>query len=83
MANDGGYRSPVRKSKSIKKEEEYCASPVKELRSLCKERGLKSSGVKDVVINRLIEDDEVIYEHADAAERAAAAATENQLFKVG
>lgn len=73
---DGGYRSPVRKSKSIKKEEAYCASPVKDLRSLCKERGLKSSGDKYFVIKRLIEDDDVIYEHADAAERAAAAVTE-------
>ena len=87
MLGEAAYRSPVRSpvrrptrrcysaSPMKVKQELYCASPVRELRSLCKERGLKVSGVKDEVIERLVFDDEIIY-HTDASEMAVKTATE-------
>ncbi|KAL7441883.1 hypothetical protein ACHAXM_008092 [Skeletonema potamos] len=86
MLGEAAYRSPVRSpvrkprrcysaSPMKVKHEVYCASPVRELRSLCKERGLKVSGAKEEVIERLIYDDEVLH-HTDAADRAAQAATQ-------
>lgn len=81
------YRSPVRSPPRVKprrcysaspmkgKQELYCASPVRELRSLCKERGLKVSGIKDEVVERLVYDDEILH-HTDAADRAVEAATQ-------
>jgi len=86
MLGEATYRSPVRSpvrkprrcysaSPLRGKQELYCASPVRELRSLCKERGLKVSGVKDEVIERLVYDDEVLH-HTDAADRAVEAATQ-------
>ena len=85
MLGEAAYRSPVRSpvrkprrfysaSPIRGKQELYCASPVRELRSLCKERGLKSSGIKDEIIDRLVYDDEVLH-HTDAADRAVEAAT--------
>ena len=85
MLGEAAYRSPVRSpvrkqrkcysaSPIRGKQDLYCASPVRELRSLCKERGLKSSGVKDEIIERLVYDDEVLH-HSDAADRAAEATT--------
>lgn len=83
MVGEAAYRSPVRSpvrkprrsysasnlSPMRGKQEVYCASPVRELRSLCKERGLKVSGVKDEIVERLVcnDDDEIVI-HTDAAE---------------
>lgn len=83
---EASYRSPVRSpprkprrcysaSPMKGKQELYCASPVRELRSLCKERGLKVGGVKDEVVERLVYDDEILH-HTDAADRAVEAATQ-------